>query len=55
MHLKGLRKPQHGEMDTLLDEHFKITEYAEKHPETHDALRDAQCHEIAMQWVHHLT
>jgi len=49
-----LRAPRHATAESLRGELAEEAEYAKKHPEVFEALRDGKCTDIAMQWVHHL-
>ena len=49
-----LRAPRHATAESLREEIAEEAEYAKKHPEVFEALRDGKCADIVMQWVHHL-
>jgi hypothetical protein len=49
-----IRAPRHASAQSLQEEIVAEADYAKKHPEAFEALRDGKCAEIAMQWVHHL-
>lgn len=51
----GSRAPRHDSSSKLAADIIYWDEYVQSHPDVTEAVRDGRCHEVALQWVHHLT